>query len=421
MKNSIKIILIAVIFSLLGGVCFAFYDPGCTPSQSPVNFCQNQNVWYTGVDFKLTPYGTHLYGTIHEDGRFYIDNCSAYNMYFSMLSKNPSTSQTTPEQDNGQFGLCDYGLALSHSYGGTGEYFYELYSGSDWSSRVAEAYAIISWNGSFWTPESSAVNGSCGSADGGSFPQLLDNDPDLCSAGSLGSLGVQDDGTTYLWVCEGSGGGSTDYCFASVLSSTAQCGTVAGNIYTTPEPTGTKACWVGSISEMTQAGDNSWSWKCSVSSTDYVSCATYADAPIIPPDLPSDDSISCSISPTDLSTIGDCLGSVVRWAFLPKQSTLNDFYSLYADFQDKVPFGYFYSLADLFSGFSYTAPADLVFTMKNIDGSDITLLDVNDFKQTVGQSSVDFYFNAVRAGLWLTFAFWVYNQGRNIFGNKEQS
>jgi len=417
MKNKIIISLIVSSLFFFTSNTFAFDLNGCNPIANPLNLCQEQT-WYSGVDVKLAPYGIEYFVTLNNGVFSSVPNCSD-NVY-SMLIKNTSTSQDLVYIENGQYGFCDYGQDINGTNPNIpdGDYFYELYTGNSWGNRVALGYIRLNYTDGLWTAQSSSTDGVCGSADGGSFPELLDNDPNLCSVGTLGSMGVQDDGTTYLWVCEGSNGGTTDYCSANVLVSTAQCGSISGTYYTTPTPSGIQACQSGVLTDLIQNGDDSWSWSCEVSVTDYVSCGTYSSAPTIPSTLPSNDSISCSISPTDFSTFADCLGSILKWAFLPHQSSLDSFYSLTADFKDKVPFGYFYAIADLFSGFSYTLPADLVFTFK-FNGSDITLLDVNDFMSDMGSSTVDFYFNILRALLWISFVLWIYAQGRNIFSQND--
>ena len=117
-------------------------------------------------------------------------------------------------------------------------------------------------------------------------------------------------------------------------------------------------------------------------------------------------------------SIADCMGSVLRWAFLPHQSTLDEFYAIPDTLKNKSPFGYFYAVSDEFRSMSYTSPTDLVFTFKYND-SDVTLLDVNDFKTLMGSIVEDFYFGILRALLWFSFLIWVYNKGRDIFSNND--
>lgn len=275
-------------------------------------------------------------------------------------------------------------------------------------------------------PVPPVVNGTCGSAEGESFPYLDEESENLCVTGSVSCPyaicyggDVIDNGTTYYWKCEGSGEGATsEYCLAYVSTATAQCGYSSGS-YSTIQPTGTDACLYGVITDMTQNADDSWAWDCVVSETDYTSCETIASAPEIPGTLPSDDSINCSISPTDLSTIGDCLGSVAKWLFLPHQETLNEFFQIPTTLQGKSPFGYFYAVGNLFKNLTTTPPSDLEFTMKNVDSTDMTLWKYSDFADFVGSENVKIYFSLIRALLWIGFAYWIYSKGRSIFSNSE--
>lgn len=487
MKNKIIISLIAIIFSLQGG--FVFAEKVYFSQDNPVNTANDDGLvlnsfHYSSGTLKLSlTFGT---GTTHQDiNTIYIPSGQVgyqSNGYFALrLSCSnlsyphdeyylASVACDTPEQISGNwFCPLDRGQTIDFSISNfSGPYYYEgglqypyvayssvsktlldSYFGTDFLEdnncylSDLNAYSPSPYTGAYyyrgelWTsahtnnpifPYSSAppvINGTCGSNDNGSFYTLEDDDPDLCSTGTLAcpyalcyGSDLIDNGTTYSWKCEGSGGGTYEMCSATHLATTAQCGYASGT-YSTSEPTGSNACLEGVISDMTQQGDNSWTWDCVASGSDYVSCETFATAPIIPDTLPSDDSIDCDISPTDLSTIGDCLGSVGRWLFLPHQDTLNEFYQIPQSLKTKIPFGYFYAITDLFKTFTVSEPGNLVFTGKNIDGSDMTLLDVNAFKTWFGEDIVNFYFNALRALLWIAFTMWVYAKGRAIFNDND--
>jgi len=295
-------------------------------------------------------------------------------------------------------------------------------------SEIATTYDYPNYAQTFPLGSNSFV-GTCG-ADSG---LTLDSEPPiiphtLCSSGTASSV-IFDSYSSprnWRWWCYGSDSGTSaddDLCLAyasSIYDSPAdspQCGYANGLVSTT-EPTSSNACVGGTITSMTQNGDGSWSWSCVQSPWSPVSCSTISGSPTIPGTLPSNDSITCSISPTDLSTIADCMGSVLRWAFLPHQSTLDDFYEIPNTLKDKSPFGYFYAIADEFRSMTFTTPTDLIFTFK-FNGSDVTLLDVNDFKTEMGSTIETFYFSILRALLWYSFLIWVYNKGRDIFSSND--
>lgn len=349
-------------------------------------------------------YPNYLYYT-YKNGTYGLGN--VYN----------ATGLTKTDIDNyfGSDFLENYAI-IPTSYSGSNSISTHNYFSNSYTSDVSAsdmASGIISSTTTYF-PITGASNGTCGSSDGGSFIDTPTTN--LCATGT--ATEVNDNGTEYRWSCMGSGGGTYENCSAFVSLGQAQCGSSNGIISTT-QPTGTNACYSGLITDMTQHVDDSWGWTCEVSGSDFVYCNTVASAPIIPPDLPSNDSIFCSITPTDLSTIADCMGSVLRWAFLPHQSTLDEFYALPSSLSSKVPFGYFYSVADLFRGLSYTAPSNWVISMTLQNDQVIELLDVNEFMANVGTTAKDMYFNGMRALLWLLFVIWAYNQGRNIFNNKD--
>jgi len=329
--------------------------------------------------------------------------------------------------NNNYFAIADSGISLY-----SGHYYYILYSlgcliSASYTNIQGIGYIPLYFNGSSFEGETPPIiNGSCGSAEGESFPYLDEESENLCATGSVSCPyaicyggDVIDNGTTYYWKCEGSGEGATsEYCLAYVSTATAQCGYASGS-YSTIQPTGTDACLYGVITDMTQNADDSWAWDCVVSETDYTSCETIASAPEIPGTLPSDDSIDCDISPTDLSTIGDCLGSVAKWLFLPHQETLNEFFQIPTTLQKKSPFGYFYAVGNLFKNLTTTPPSDLEFTMKNVDSTNMTLWKYSDFADFVGSENVKIYFSLIRALLWIGFAYWIYSKGRSLFNNSD--
>jgi len=501
MKNKIIISLIAIIFSLSGGIAFATPLPEIYDENELMSYTSSDGGLYvrTGlifnafdydesgklyIEFKKSNNANNItdwsYFSGYSKDYFYFPNYNHSSMTTILLRQVSNPSNTLPLRLHycssyvnslpWNWSMCQYSYSdlqsgairvypyvlgsytspngqyltktLIDNYYGTdfleGNYYFEgvavWYLNSS-STRNSEVFYVINseltefgydvaYNTFPITPP--VVNGSCGSAEGESFPYLDEESENLCATGSVACPyaicyggDVIDNGTTYYWKCEGSGEGATsEYCLAYVSTATAQCGYASGS-YSTIQPTGTDACLYGVITDMTQNADDSWAWDCVVSESDYTSCETIASAPEIPGTLPSDDSIDCDISPTDLSIIGDCLGSVAKWLFLPHQETLNEFFQIPTTLQKKSPFGYFYAVGNLFKNLTTTPPSDLEFTMKNVDSTNMTLWKYSDFADFVGSENVKIYFSLIRALLWIGFAYWIYSKGRSLFNNSD--
>lgn len=96
---------------------------------------------------------------------------------------------------------------------------------------------------------SSVVNGACSGT------------PGVCSSGSIsGDNGLTACGTTRVWDCTGSGGGTNDGCsFVNPACPTTGCGTAAGvSVSSAPS---SNLCSSGTASGVTQNG-SLWEWTC---------------------------------------------------------------------------------------------------------------------------------------------------------------
>ena len=424
LKKKIKPLFFALSLILGGFVfnsnVFAFDLNGCNPISNPLNLCQEQT-YYPAVDIKLTPYGTEYFVTLNNGVFSSVPGCS--DNVFSMLIKNTSTSQDLVFIKGGQYGFCEYGQDINayNSNIPDGDYFYELYTGTSWGNRVAHGYIRLYKIDGVWTAQSSSTDGSCGS----DHLQTLDNEPtNLCNPGT------PQDPLTYIpyqgwvWICYGSGGGSDDICqayasetFLSGNTLSVQCGS-STNISQTIMPTGSQACYLGLGGDMIQNEDDSWSWTCT-SDTDSISCSTLPEEVVpIPPTLPSDNSISCSISPTDFSTFGDCLGSIFRWLFLPSQSTLNSYYALPSLIYTQMPFGFIKGFQNSISSLNFRATSDLTIPII-IQEHQYDFFSVAWFKNLMGLDAENFYFSIIKAMLWIRFLIWAYDRGREIFAHRQ--
>jgi hypothetical protein len=99
------------------------------------------------------------------------------------------------------------------------------------------------------------TNGSCGPINGQCT--ALKPSSNLCGSGTASTVAGSG---PWSWSCAGSTGGTTAYCTAP-LSSGGACGSAKG-IATTSRPNIRNLCSAGTASDVTVAGDGSWTWTC---------------------------------------------------------------------------------------------------------------------------------------------------------------
>jgi hypothetical protein len=114
--------------------------------------------------------------------------------------------------------------------------------------------------------QTTAINGVCGSDNGGTFPAgtLSPTDPNLCSAGTVVNFsGSPQNGPEYWqWVCQGSGNGGASPCYAFDIPGTnGQCGSAEGVATVNPPSAG--LCSQGTASPVSyNNSSNQWLWTC---------------------------------------------------------------------------------------------------------------------------------------------------------------
>jgi hypothetical protein len=107
------------------------------------------------------------------------------------------------------------------------------------------------------------INGSCGSAQGGSYQSAPTTG--LCSSGSATNPYLN--GTNWIWNCNGSNGGTTASCnaFKTPDAVNGKCGSANGGTYTTIPSWG--LCSSGVASTVIESDVKTYSWMCSGSNS----------------------------------------------------------------------------------------------------------------------------------------------------------
>ncbi|MFA5087047.1 MAG: DUF2341 domain-containing protein, partial [Candidatus Paceibacterota bacterium] len=137
------------------------------------------------------------------------------------------------------------------------------------------------WNGSwYWVcagtqgnyfctaPNITAVNGTCGTANTHSYSATTDINTDAmkCSAGTFTSF--TDNGSSWSWGCNGSGGGTNATCSANKVS----CGSYHNTIR--KDQPSTNLCQYGTNTTLTLT-NNTWFYTCTNNPGTDVACYTY--------------------------------------------------------------------------------------------------------------------------------------------------
>lgn len=120
------------------------------------------------------------------------------------------------------------------------------------------------------TPDSGAVHGICGSANGQAFPQTPTTN--LCVASDASPVIPNYD--KYSWTCFGTGGGRNAYCEAKnsayVLGA---CGPYQGTVLTSPPSGAANLCAKGTPTEVRTLPTGGYLWECrSSDGLSYMSC-----------------------------------------------------------------------------------------------------------------------------------------------------
>ncbi len=117
--------------------------------------------------------------------------------------------------------------------------------------------AGTTWNEISMSCVASAVNGACGTANGGNDTSAPSTN--LCGTGTASAVASAAGGWT--WTCAGSNGGTTASCSANLSAAVnGACGAASGATYSSAPHTAAFLCNSGTASAVT--GTNTWSWTC---------------------------------------------------------------------------------------------------------------------------------------------------------------
>ncbi len=257
----------------LNATCGANYNPGLfsggcgsdnggnfadgTLSPTDANLCSSGTVGgFSGSSSSVPYYWTW---TCTGGGGGYTASCGAYDV---------APINGTCGSDN--MGFFPGGLSSSDANlcsSGTSANFNFTPAGTPgWFGIITQSFYSWTCNGNASGSSSycqafdsnSQVNGMCGSAAG--VPVLTAPSTNLCSQGTWTSVNQSGDGQQWLWICNGSGGGTTSSCSAPVQQPYANgaCGTANGTAI--PNTPNFNLCSSGTPSAI--GGTGPWTWTC---------------------------------------------------------------------------------------------------------------------------------------------------------------
>lgn len=383
----------------------------------------------------------------------------------------------TQDLNNNKDNTCENNVIWSienqFTYRGEGYYVINNWHDSIGGSSENYWYVIEVDNGII---SSLSVNGSCGSASGGSFSQIPT--ANLCSSGTL-DFGVVNDGETFVWSCAGSGGGTNEFCYANVtigsyapmlsqiifplsnltgitLGSTTEISSsslsLTGDVYYAGFDETLNVDQIQfilqNINDYSEIKSNTFSFEeyltsnentesFSVSFTGIpenekylvyynVHTTTGRTLKMLPPDatyvrygiftpvgIPVDfDSNNYTAPECSIDNMGACFKSIILWAFTPSENTIQKWKNTSETISSKVPFGYFYLIANKFKSIQLDtlSPSTNLAIDFVINNQTMRFLDIRQLIEEIGQENYDFYMNLCRAVIWFMFLEYLFNR-----------
>lgn len=207
------------------------------------------------------------------------------------------------------------------------------------------------------TPQS--INGVCGDANGSTFDYANFNTQDFCSAGDFYLSG--DSGERIIYACVGLNGGTTQYnCHA--------------DYYHNLEPVITD---------------------------------------VIDFDF---DNFTYDFEEEEVSK--NWLIDVFKFLFLPREETIQKFFTTFDNFKQKIPFGYIHLIQNKFKEVSLESTEEFALNLELL-GEDYEVFSVTSLKEQIGENTFNVYYNIMKALIWFTLVLYLVTRSRKLFDNDD--
>lgn len=260
----------------------------------------------------------------------------------------------------------------------------------------------------------SLVNGTCGSGHNG-YVSAEPTGTVACASGTLqGMTTGQNELQTevfYNWNCNGSGGGSSQSCWATMASPVnGTCGSADGQTISA-EPTAETMCSYGYNGNSLSTTLSGWTWSCygfNNGTTDF--CSATLSTAETPPDVPIPSDIptttECSTY-TGLDNILCNIGNTIQGIFLPSTDKVQQLQTTINQVGNLFPFNYLRVISTIFSNIPEPTTGSLTMTIlgntATLESSFFSFLLVDSIRQ---------FFTVM---LILAFIFWAINYIKNFF------
>lgn len=216
------------------------------------------------------------------------------------------------------------------------------------------------------------VEGVCGTGNGNNLTTIPPTGSEACQSGSMinFSIGYDELGTAlnYVWLCEGSGGGSSSACASANVADPVAgvCGSANGQTISTA-PLEYEMCDTGdshgSLSQ-TLAG---WTWSCyGFNGGSTASCSAIYGEAETPPDIPATADVPTPTDCDSFSGIDKVLcnfGNTIQGMFLPSSSKITELQTAVNKIGNIFPFNYLRAIGSIFTNASSITSGGLTMTI----------------------------------------------------------
>ena len=108
---------------------------------------------------------------------------------------------------------------------------------------------------------------------------------------------------------------------------------------------------------------------------------------------------------------------VFKFLFLPREETLEKFFTTFDDFKEKIPFGYIYLIRDQFKEVSLESTDEFALDL-NLLGEEYEVFSVSSLKEQIGENTFNIFYNTMKALIWIIFALYLITKVQKLFNNE---
>jgi hypothetical protein len=109
---------------------------------------------------------------------------------------------------------------------------------------------------------------------------------------------------------------------------------------------------------------------------------------------------------------------VFKFLFLPREETLQKFFTAFDDFKQKIPFGYIYLIQNKFKEVSLESTDEFALDL-NLLGEEYEVFSVTSLKEKIGENTFNIFYNTMKALIWIVFALYLITKVQKLFNNND--